>query len=250
MHIAVNLSQLELDYPGLERILAWVASHPQLQFSLDLSGNGLGDYAADLLARCPNLVELNLSNNRITTVGAQALARNTRLTTLDVGGNQIGAAGARALAGNTRLTTLDVGGNQIGDEGAQALAANTTLTTLDVRGNRIGTAGARALAGNTRLTTLDVGGNQIGDEGAQTLREANNRRCINEFKRGMESALKSHAFSFLRARSLFAGRNRSGIYREFKRVRRAIAELEISGFELPQPQLALASFSSWGPASS
>ena len=202
MHIAVNLSQLELDYPGLERILAWVASHPQLQFSLDLSGNGLGDYAADLLARCPNLVELNLSNNRITTVGAQALARNTRLTTLDVGGNQIGAAGARALAGNTRLTTLDVGGNQ------------------------------------------------IGDEGAQTLREANNRRCINEFKRGMESALKSHAFSFLRARSLFAGRNRSGIYREFKRVRRAIAELEISGFELPQPQLALASFSSWGPASS
>ncbi|QDQ27564.1 hypothetical protein FNU76_15050 [Chitinimonas arctica] len=102
---------------------------------LDLSGNCLGERAAQAFARalttgrCGALRELNLEFNYLGDAGGIALAE--------------------ALRCNCQLRQLRLGGCNLSDSAAQALAEavclNQSLCLLDLSLNRIGSAGIQAL---------------------------------------------------------------------------------------------------------
>ena len=117
---------------------------------LDLSGNYIGDAAAQVLAEAlksmNQLTYLDLSINKIRDADAQVLAE--------------------ALKSMNQLTYLDLSHNYIGDPGAQLLTEVlelhlTNISTLLLKGNEFTELGAKALAkkitNSLKLQKLDLG---------------------------------------------------------------------------------------------
>ena len=140
--------------------IAQVAGSPYLErlSGLDLSGNGLGDTGARILAadaHLHRLDSLNLGMNFMDIEGVRALATASRLN---------------------RLRRLALDHNHVHDMGAYALASASSLAGLHELGlshAEIGAAGARYLAESTQLGALRVldlsYNNALGDTGALAL---------------------------------------------------------------------------------
>jgi uncharacterized protein (TIGR02996 family) len=122
--------------PGVAGVRALTAEKSRLARlrSLDVSDNGLGPVAVELLAEAAGLRKLRV---------------------LNLSGNPVGDAGAAALANSRHLSELlelDLGDAGVGDAGAQALAESPhlgNLLRLNLRcrkaGRSLGTAARRAL---------------------------------------------------------------------------------------------------------
>jgi uncharacterized protein (TIGR02996 family) len=132
---------------------------------LDLSGNGLGDTGARILAadaHLPRLDSLNLGMNFMDIEGVRALAnsRLTRLRRLNLDHNHVHDMGAYALASAPNLaglTELGLSHAEVGSTGARYLAESTQLPglrVLDLSYNALGDGGARLLARPKKLAGL------------------------------------------------------------------------------------------------
>ena len=141
---------------------------------LDVSGRGLGDPGAIVVAR----------GFRLGTVLLKAL------TALNLEDNDIGVEGAEAIAASLkhslRLTSLNMTANRIADGGATALAnavlrEDLPLRTLSLHGNIIGEVGAIAIFERLELSlvleTLDMGSNLLRTNGAEAVVDALWRRA-------------------------------------------------------------------------
>ena len=185
-------SRAKIDNKEIDQLSQALSVNTELTH-LNLSGNEIGEYGAQLLSKAlsvnTKLTHLNLSGNQIGKSGAQllsnALSVNTELTHLNLSGNQIGKSGAQflsdALFYNTTLTHLNLDDNLVGPDGVAylslALVVNTTLTYLNLDGNLAQAFGAaylsRALSRNTTaLTDLNLARNEIDDSVAQSLSRA------------------------------------------------------------------------------
>ncbi|MFT5795178.1 MAG: Ran GTPase-activating protein (RanGAP) involved in mRNA processing and transport [Ulvibacter sp.] len=161
-----------------------------LQTTLDLGGNNIGDEGAQVLAVALQNTEivttLTLEKNNIGAEGAkelaEALKNNKTVTTLYLGVNNIEAEGAQVLAealkNNKTVIALTLEKNNIGDKGAQALAEalknNNTVTALNLEENNIGDEGVQALLealkNNSAVTSLFLRGNNVGNEKLQEIK--------------------------------------------------------------------------------
>jgi len=131
---------------------------------LDLCGNDLDDFDAEVLIRSPHLAglqRLDLSFNRLTDRVPQMLVRLEvlpNLKKLSLGYNAgIKSAGLELLWERMRILgaiQLDVGGNRIDDAGVRAWPVNLDCPLPNFAGNPLGDAGALALA---RRPTLRIG---------------------------------------------------------------------------------------------
>ena len=185
-------SRAKIDNKEIDQLSQALSVNTELTH-LNLSGNEIGEYGAQLLSEALSvnvkLTHLNLSGNQIGKSGAQLLSNallvNTELTHLNLSGNQIGKSGAQflsdALFYNTTLTHLNLDDNLVGPDGVAylslALVVNTTLTYLNLDGNLAQAFGAtylsRALSRNTTaLTDLNLARNEIDDSVAESLSRA------------------------------------------------------------------------------
>lgn len=169
--------------------IARVAASPYLErlAGLDLSGNGLGDTGARILASDAHLARLdalNLGMNFMDIEGVRALAtasRLSRLRRLVLDHNHVHDMGAYALASASTLGSLQELGlshAEIGDAGARYLAEAGQLgelRALDLSYNALGDAAVRALArpkNLPKLNDLRLRECQIGGVGARALADS------------------------------------------------------------------------------
>ena len=159
--------------------------------ALDLTGQNIGDWGAQLLAialaKNTSLALLILASNQISDSGAEAIfnsltVNKSSLTYLNLIGNPLTdiciQAATNMLTINTSLASLALYGNQMSDIGIQLLLTaaekNTSLNTFSIGGsNKITNASTQIIADflntNTTLKTFAVVSTQIDDIGAQII---------------------------------------------------------------------------------
>jgi uncharacterized protein (TIGR02996 family) len=146
---------------GARAVLDDLLRIPQLRqiHSLHLTGCGIGDEGASLLARCPMLYHLRtlrLGKNTLSDQAVEALTESPclgYLQSLALQDNLITDLGAQLLAGDRsrlkNINMLDLSENLIGEVGAEALAKSSdlNLNRLDMSNQFKGWSNGFALVG-------------------------------------------------------------------------------------------------------
>ncbi len=170
-------------------VLGKTLVHSKALFSLDLSGNSIGDSGIEAIAEGlkghTNLQKLRLGTNCISADGMAALVpviRRNHLQHLDLSGNGFGPEGVDTLVDAmdvSTLQTLDLSHNQLGVDGVASLSIGLQkckqLQELNVSRNGIGSHSIARLAKGiqhcTNLQFLDLSSNAITSEGVPEILE-------------------------------------------------------------------------------
>lgn len=238
-------------------ILGWWESvkreqvHPlwSLVRTMDLSGRGLTDDDARLIANCPALSpirRLNLANNAIGPDGLAALASSPHLGGLEwlsLTGNPVGRRGLQAVGNKhswQRLKGLELGHTGLQAEDLKWLVdSELPLEHLDLAGNNLGLEGAEILskATFTPLRSLVLAENSLGPDGVAVLSVSpcfSNLRLLDLRHNGLGpggSAAIAVAKNFSQLRKQFSGRFYEKLFDRFPSVKPLF-----SGVSLPRQQ--------------
>lgn len=139
---------------------------------LRLIGAPLGDDAAAIIARMPQLERLDLSYTRLTDAGAENLRALRDLRTLSLAGTQVTDAAFVSVANISFLERLDCGDTSTGDEGVEKMAALRELKALNLSSTHVSDAAMKSLAAMSRLTDLHLYDTKITDLGMAELRHS------------------------------------------------------------------------------
>ncbi|XP_054986439.1 leucine-rich repeat-containing protein 74A [Sorex araneus] len=185
----LNISENQLGFEGARIISDFLQKNSSSVSKLQLSGNCLGDSAAELLCQALSynyqIKVLDLSHNEFADKAGEELglmlSLNIGLKSLDLSWNHIHTRGAVALCSglrtNVTLEKLYLSMNGFRNEGASTLGdilkVNSCLTHLDISSNDISNEGvnkiSRGLEVNESLKILNLFLNPINVEGALLL---------------------------------------------------------------------------------
>ena len=170
--------------------------------SLDVTGNGISEDGALVLAQTlhaipsnlQSLQELILADNSIGDESVLSIAKslkdaedegNSSISVLDLSTTKCGISGAVALLKCSSLKSVRLFNNNLASEGFEAMTpllvgGHPTLEHLDLGGNRAKESAVAALLGvimiknepdENALRALELGGNEIGEVAEEILKE-------------------------------------------------------------------------------
>ncbi|EDW58374.1 chaoptin [Drosophila virilis] len=156
-----TLMQLRLAQNKLSGLGNAPLALPELR-GLDLSGNGLGELAANIFEDLENLQALNLSGNHLSPSLTPALFRPlTRLQVIDLSQCQIRQLSGDLLAGLQDLKHIHLAGNQLQELQDGSFVNLWNISSIDLSNNQINSIRAGAFVNVMQLKRLDLRGNRL-----------------------------------------------------------------------------------------